>query len=103
MRAIIFYALLLYVAFSINVLAGYAVTIGCIIYILYKSVPSFYAKKGNAEFNDRNYEKALYYYEKAYKTGRASASISRRSALDCEIFASDSFSPRTASWLASAT
>ena len=76
MRAIIFYALLLYVAFSINVLAGYAVTIGCIIYLLYKSVPSFYAKKGNAAFNERDFEKALYYYEKAYKTGRASASIS---------------------------
>jgi len=76
MRTVIFYALLLYVAFSIDVLVGYAVTFGCIVYILYKSVPSFYAKKGNAEFNDRNFEKALYYYEKAYKTGRASAPIS---------------------------
>lgn len=68
-------AVLIFLGFRISVWLGTATCVGVIAYILYNSMPSFYAAKGSRAFSEQKTDEARAWYEKAYKTGRASASI----------------------------
>lgn len=70
--------ILVFLSFRINVLLGYLVTALLLAYILYKNFPLFYANKGNIAINKEDFKTAINYYEKAFKTQRASASIALR-------------------------
>lgn len=65
--------IVLYLAFSVNTIAGVVASLLAIGFILYWNIPFFYARNGSKAFNENDFQKALSEYEKAYKTGRASA------------------------------
>lgn len=75
MMKFIFIAIVLFLAFQLNVILGCAAVAVALCFIIFWNIPFFYARSGNKAFNDNDQKKALYMYEKAYKTGRASADI----------------------------
>lgn len=68
-------AVILFMMFNINTLLGAAATVICILYIIFENRAAFYARKGNAAFNENDQQKAIEWYKKAYKTQKASARI----------------------------
>lgn len=73
MMKFILIAIVLFFAFQINVILGCAAVVVALCFILYWNIPFFYARSGNKAFSEENQKKAVELYEKAYKTGRASA------------------------------
>ena len=65
--------IVLYLAFSMNLIVGCVALLLAIGFILYWNIPFFHARKGSKAFNENDMETAIKEYEKAYKTGRASA------------------------------
>ena len=72
MMKFIFIAIVLFLAFQLNVILGCAAVAVALCFIIFWNIPFFYARSGNKAFNDDDQKKALYMYEKAYKTGRSS-------------------------------
>ena len=67
--------IIIFLAFNIGPLIGWIATAFSLAFIIFWNIPIIYAKRGNAAYNEGNHLKALSLYEKAYKTGRASADI----------------------------
>jgi len=55
-------------AFKFNVLLGFAVMIATGAYIYFSNRAAYMAGRANAEFNKKNYDKAMELYEKAYNS-----------------------------------
>ena len=72
---IIFILIALYLAWNFHWAVGLIVSAVLLLYFVYVSIPQFYAKNGNALYNEGRIEDALRQYEKAYRTGRASEEI----------------------------
>ena len=61
--------------FVINIYLGLAMLAAMIAYGIYTFIPQFYAMRGNALFNEGNYQGAAEYYKKAVDTGHAKPNI----------------------------
>ena len=68
-------AVILFMLCTFNAILGAVATVGCVVYVLFQNRAAFYARKGNAAFNENNQAKAIEYYKKAYDTKKASAGI----------------------------
>lgn len=66
---------ILYIMFGINTILGIVATILALAFIIFINRAAIYARKGYMALQQRDNKKALEYYEKAYKTNRASADI----------------------------
>lgn len=68
-------AVVIYFAFSFNILLGIAVVIGIILYGIYHFMPIYYVTVANKAFEMGNEKAACEWYKKAYDTGRAKVDI----------------------------
>ena len=66
---IIICAGLIFLSFKFNVLAGLGVVALIIAIVAFMNYPKFLLGRANAEFGQKNYDKAFKFYEKAYKSG----------------------------------
>ncbi len=66
---------ILYIMFGINNILGIVATVLGVAYIVFINRASIYARKGFMALQKKDNKKALEYYEKAYKTNKASADI----------------------------
>lgn len=55
-------------AFRLNVVLGIIVSVGAVAVWYYSNYANLMTGRANAEFNKKNYDKAMSYYEKAYKS-----------------------------------
>ena len=57
-------------AFKFNAMLGILVLVAMGAYLFYSNYAAYMAGRANAEFNKKNFDKAMALYEKAYKFGK---------------------------------
>ncbi len=67
--------ILIYFGFRTDMYVGLIVTAITVGFLIYKSIPTFYAAKGNKAYNIDDKENTIKYYEKCLATGRTPASV----------------------------
>lgn len=68
-------AIIVFLCYSFDLWLGIAATVLGIGYVVYMLLPNFMAAQGSKAFSEKDYEKALKFYKKAYETGRANMNI----------------------------
>lgn len=66
----------IFLCYQTSMLLGHCAFLATFLYILYANIPTFYSIKGNKAVNEKDYDKALLMFKKAYDTKRASGPIS---------------------------
>ena len=72
MKKNIIFAVLVLVCYFFNILLGLAASVAFIAYLLYHHLPDIYMLKGTRAYGMKDTQKALYWYKRGIKTGRAS-------------------------------
>lgn len=65
-------AVLVLVCYFVNILLGIVASVAFVGYLLYHHLPDLYMLKGTRAYGQKDVQKALSWYKKAMKTGRAS-------------------------------
>ena len=72
----ILFGIIIFLCYQTSDLLGNCAFIATFLYILYANIPTFYSIKGNKAVSDKDFDKALLMFKKAYDTKRASGQIS---------------------------
>lgn len=72
----ILFGVVIFLCYQTNMLLGHCAFLATFLYILYANIPTFYSIKGNKAVNEKDFDKALLMFKKAYDTKRASGTIS---------------------------
>lgn len=73
MKKTVIFLIFVFICYFVNIFLGIAASIAFLAFLFYTHLPDFYMLKGSRAYGLKETEKALSWYKRAMKTGRASA------------------------------